>query len=327
MSINWSEFESLINAHQRFLLTTHIRPDCDALGSALGMAGVLESLGKDVQIVVGQATPPNLAFIDPENKIKVIGQDVMPGDLAGIDLLMVLDTSAWAQLGPMGDVIREMSATKIVLDHHVSGDDLGATEFKNTTAAATGRLVVDAAEKLGVELSPLLSTSLYAAIATDTGWFRFGSTTRTTMEAGGKLIDAGAKPAEIYASLYEQDTLGRVKLRGRILERFTTELEGRLIHTYVRFDDFKATGALPSDTEDAINMGLAVAGTEFAVILVEQSSGGFKISFRSRCDVVCSELAEQFGGGGHKAAAGAFIAEPFEVAQKRVLDVVLTAMQ
>lgn len=325
-TIDWPAFTELIAQHQRYLLTSHIRPDCDALGSELGMAGVLEALGKEVRIVNGQATPPNLVFIDPQQKIETIGQDVTPEELVDIEVLMILDTSAWAQLGPMGDVIRSTNARKVLVDHHVGEDDLGATPFKNTIAEATGRLVVEAAEHLGVALTKEIATPLFAAIATDTGWYRFGSTTSGTYRTAAKLVDAGAVPSDIFGALYERDSLARVKLRGRITERFVTELDGRLAHTSVRLADFEQTGALPSDTEDVINIGLSVLGTEVAVILVELSSGGFKISFRSRCELNCNEVAKQFGGGGHKAAAGAFIDEPFDVAQQRVLDAVRAAM-
>src|SRR5262245_54480166 len=126
MPINWPRFAEIVRAKQRFLLVSHIRPDCDALGSELGMAGVLEALGKDVRIVNGHPTPPNLAFIDPFKRIGVIGQSVQPADLADRELLMILDTSAWAQLGPMSDFIRAFTGTKIVVDHHVSSDGLGA---------------------------------------------------------------------------------------------------------------------------------------------------------------------------------------------------------
>lgn len=136
------------------------------------------------------------------------------------------------------------------------------------------------------------------------------------------------QPAEIYNRLYEQDTLARLNLRGRILARAQAELGGRLIHTVVLREDFEATGALPSDTEDAINLTLGVAGTQVAVILVEQASGGFKISFRSRTPQIdCNRLAQLFAGGGHKAAAGAFINEPFAVAQHQVLEAARAAMQ
>lgn len=327
MSVNWSRFAEVISQHQRILLTSHIRPDCDALGSELGMAGILESLGKQVVIVNGQATPPNLAFIDPDRKIRALHEDVQPDELQDIDLMMVLDTSAWAQLGPMGDVLRATQAKKIVLDHHVAEDDLGAEMFKNTTAEAAGRLVVEAAEALGVELTEAIATPLFAALSTDTGWFRFGSTTATTYRIAAKLTEAGAKPAAIYADLYETETLARVRLRGVILERFRAELDGRLVHSYVVRDDFEKTGALPSDTEDAINMGLAIAGTQAAVIVIEQPRGGFKISFRSRCEMNCSEVAAQFGGGGHKAAAGAFLEGSLQDVQTRVLDAVRAAMR
>ncbi len=326
--INWPAFVEIIRANQRFLLTSHIRPDCDALGSELGMCGVLESLGKQVTIVNGHAVPGNLQFIDPGRRLKTVGVNAPASELDAIDVLMILDTSAWAQLGPMADVVKATRARKIVLDHHLSEDDLGAEPFKNVKAEATGRLVVEAAEQLGVRLTPRIAMPLFAAIATDTGWFRFGSTSSDTLRCAANLIDAGADPAAIYQDLYEQETLPRLKLRGRILSRTESELDGRLIHTACLQEDFSETGAMPSDTEDVINLTLAVAGTQVAVILVEQQSGGFKISFRSRTSRVdCSKLAETFGGGGHKAAAGAFVKDAWPEAQRTVLDAVRAAMR
>jgi phosphoesterase RecJ-like protein len=328
MTVNWSAFAEIVNSNQNFVLTSHIRPDCDALGSELGMSGVLKALGKDVRIVNGQSTPENLAFIDPENEIKAIGVDVTEDQLRDTDVLMILDTSAWAQLGPMAEVIKASSARRIVVDHHMGEDD-GIEKyelFKNTSAEAAGRLVVEAADALGVELTPEIANPLFAAIATDTGWFRFGSAKGDTYRVAARLIDAGAVPPKIYGDLYEQDTEGRVRLRGLILSRTKTELNGRLAHTYVMAEDYAATGALPTDTEDVINMTMAIAGTEFATIMVGQQTGGYKLSFRSRCGVDCSQVAASFGGGGHKAAAGAFLNEPFESAQKKLLDTVRSAM-
>jgi bifunctional oligoribonuclease and PAP phosphatase NrnA len=328
MPIDWPRFCEIVRANERFVLVSHIRPDCDALGSELGMARILRALGKTVRIVNGQGTPPNLSFIDPDRLIGVIGQSVRAEELALTDVVMVLDTSAWAQLGPMGDFIRGFPGKKIVLDHHVSADDLGADEFKEVTAEATGRLVVEAAEALGVRLTREMATPLFAAVATDTGWFRFASTSSGTYRIAAKLIDAGAEPAAIYNALYEQDTLARMKLRGLVLSHIQAELDGRLAHTHVLKEDFEATKALPSDTEDVINSALAIAGTQVAVIFVEQFSGGFKISFRSRTpNVDCSKLAEVYGGGGHKAAAGASVKGTFAEVQPLVLDAVRAAMK
>jgi phosphoesterase RecJ-like protein len=325
--IDWPRFAGIVQSAKCVLLISHIRPDCDALGSELGLAAGLRKLGKEVHIINGHATPPNLAFIDPKKYIKQIDSDIKRDALPAFDLAIVLDTSAWAQLGPMGDVLKTLTCKKLLVDHHVGEDALGTENFKNTLAEATGRLMVEALDALGVSLDEEISTALFAAIATDTGWFRFNSATGDTYRVTSRLIDAGASPSKIYADLYEQDTLGRVKLRGEILARVVAEEGGRLAHTYVLKEDFARLGALPSDTEDAINLALGVKGTEVAVILVEQLTGGFKISFRSRSKVDCSALAQKFGGGGHKAAAGAFVEGDLATAQKRVLDAVRAAMQ
>jgi phosphoesterase RecJ-like protein len=124
--------------------------------------------------------------------------------------MMVLDTSAWAQLGPMGDVLRGTTATKVVLDHHVSSDDLDAEVFRDVEAEATGRLVVEAAEHLDVRLTPEMATVLYAAQATDTGWYRYSSVTGEALRIAAKLVDAGAVPQTVYTELHEQDTLPRL---------------------------------------------------------------------------------------------------------------------
>ncbi len=326
MPIDWPRFAKLIHDHDSFLLTSHIRADCDALGSELGMAEILRSLGKRVGIVNGQPTPPNLAFIDPESVLLCIDDDAAQEFVRDHQVLMVLDTSAWAQLGKMADVVKETKAIKMIVDHHVSEDDFGAELFKDPSSEATGRLVVDAADALGVPLTSRMARPLFAAVATDTGWYRFPSATSSTYILASRLIEAGASPPEIYGALYEQDTAGRVRLRGLILSRLKVELEGRLVHTYVLPPDYEAMEAMPTDTEDVVNMALGVAGTEFAVILVALLRGGFKVSFRSRCKVDCNRLAQQFGGGGHRAAAGATIEGTFEEVQSQVLRAVRTAM-
>ena len=327
LEVDWSRFVELIRSKQRIVLTTHVRPDCDAVGSELAMAAVLQELGKDVELVNSFDLPPNLRFLDPDEKLTRVDPKDSQQWIDSIDLLLVLDTSAWAQLGEMGDVIRSTRAAKAVLDHHVSGDDLGAELFKDTKAEATGRLVIEAADHLGVELSERIATPAFAALATDTGWFRFSSTTAGSYRLAARLVEAGAVPDAIYQNLYEDETHSRLRLVGRTMARSQTELDGRLIYTWIERADFDAVGALPSDSEDVINMTLAVGGTECAVILVEQKTGGFKISFRSRSDVDCSRLAEQFGGGGHMKAAGAFINEPLDTARSKVLDAVRKAMR
>ena len=307
MQVDWPRFCEVINASNNVILTSHIRPDCDALGSCLGMAGLLESLGKKVRIVYGQEVPENLRFIDPDKRILCIGKDIAEADLADADLHIILDTSAWIQLGDMADVIRNSTYKKIIFDHHEGEDDIDAELFKNTSAEAVGRMIVEAADHLGVTMTPEIAQPVLAALATDTGWFRFGSVGAGTFRAAAQLLECGAKPSKLYGDLYERETVGRVRLRGIVLARIETELDGLFAHTYIKPEDYEQTGALPSDTEDLINLALEIEGTRFATILVGQVDGGYKMSFRSRCDVAANEVAKEFGGGGHRAAAGAFI--------------------
>lgn len=325
--LDWSRFVEIVRRYRRFMLTTHIRPDGDALGCEMALAEALEKLGKDVLICNVFSVPSNLQFIDGKKKFKKLGVDVTLDQLIDREVLIILDTSAWAQLGSMADVVRSTKAIKVVIDHHLSEDNLGAEVFKDIEAEATGRLVIEAIDQLKVPLTAEIAQAAFIAVATDTGWFRFSSTTAETFGLIARLVAAGANPDEIYKNLYENDSLARLRLIGLALERAQSELGGRLIHTYIDNKDFHATGAISSDSEDIINMTLLVGGTEAAAIFVEQPKGGFKISLRSRCQLDCAALAEQFGGGGHKKAAGLFIDEPLESARTKVLDAVRAAMK
>jgi phosphoesterase RecJ-like protein len=324
--IDWSPFVELVHAHQRFVTTCHIRPDCDALGSELALAATLEQLGKQVLVANAFELPPNYRFLAPEGKLKRLGVDVSAADIESYEVLIVVDTMAWGQLGAMADVVRATRLKKVAIDHHVSGDDLGAMVLKDVEAEATGRLVIEAADALGVQLIPEIAVPAYVALATDTGWFRFSSTTARTFALAHRLVAAGAVPDAIYHALYENNTLARLHLGGVAMSRARTELGGRLISTWLTQADFEACQARPSDSEELINQTLSVGGTQGAVLLVEQPDGRVKVSFRSRCELDCAKVAEQFGGGGHRKAAGATLPGPMREAIARSLDAMRAAM-
>jgi phosphoesterase RecJ-like protein len=325
--IDWSRFIELVNSHRRFALTTHVRPDGDALGCEMAMAGALEALGKDVLICNPFDIPPNLRFLDPLVRHRRLGTDLSADDLADREVFIILDTSAWAQLGAMGQVLRDTKAIKVVVDHHISEDDLGAEVFKDTEAEAAGRLVVEAIDQLGVPFSERMAAAAFVALATDTGWFRFASTRADTLRLAARLVEAGAVPDQLYKELYETDSLARLRLIGRALDHSRTELGGRLVHTWLDQRDFAETGSIPSDSEDIINMTLAVGGTEAAIILVQQPDGRCKGSLRSRCQMDCREVAERFGGGGHRKAAGLLVPGPLDEAMQKLVAEVSKAME
>jgi len=327
MSIDWQPLLEVISSNQSFLITCHCRADCDALGSELGLAQLLEASGKRVRIVNGDEVPRHIEFIDPRRRIEMLGRDLSNSEaLLDLDVLFVVDTSAWGQLGPMADLVRQFSGEKIVIDHHVSEDDMQAKVFKDATAEATGRLILELATALGATITPEIAMPLFAAIATDTGWFRFSSVTEKTFTALASLVAAGASPPGIFSSLYEQHRIGRLRLRGCLLRNVRAEMEGRLLWTEATRNDFQESGAERTDTEDVINQLLTVAGTELAVMFVELDENTTKISLRSRGDFDVCQVARQFGGGGHRAAAGVTFEGPLATARAALLDALSKAM-
>jgi len=319
MVIHWEPLREILHSNRRFVLSSHVRPDADALGSELGLAAILESLGKEVRIVNPSAIPQTLQFLDPTGRVFKIGESITPEAVADTDVHIVVDTSSWNQLQEVGHVFRRSAAKKVVIDHHASSDDLGAIEFKDIKAEATGVLILEMADALDLTIPPAVATPLFCAVATDTGWFRFGSTRESTMRVAARLIDLGARPDVIYRELYEQYSLGRIRLAGIVLSRVTLDCDGRLAYTWVEAADFAKSGARPVDTEDLVNECLKIAGTQCAFIAVEQLNKTVKISFRSRTGTDVATVAEEFGGGGHKQASGATISGALNDATQRVL--------
>ncbi len=324
--IDWSPLKPILDANRRFVITSHVRPDADAIGSELGLASVLESLGKEVRIINPSATSKHLLFLDPASRVQKLGDGVTVEQACETDVHFVVDTSARGQLDSVCKVLDRTPASKIVIDHHVCGDDLGALEFRDVTASATGVLITELAEYLDVPLSEEAATCLFAAIATDTGWFRFPNTEARTLEAAARLVTRGVRPHLLFRELYERSSLARLKLAARILDRVDVIADGRLAHTYVLLKDFKETASHPSDTEDLVNEGLKIEGVQCAFILVEQPGGQVKASLRSRGPVDVAAVTREFGGGGHVQAAGAMLPGPMATAQQRIIDALVAAL-
>lgn len=316
--LDWTLLKAVIDQNESFLITSHVRPDADALGSELGMRAILLAMGKRVSIVNASAPPANLQFMNPPGLILKMNESVTKATIPQHDVVIIVDTSAWQQLGSMADVIRASSAKRVVIDHHVSSDQLDATEFKDVTAAATGELICEIADAFGVTFEEDVAHWLYAAIATDTGWFRFPSTTARTMRITASLMDRGASPHLLFNLVHEQSSLSRVRLGGRVLARTETDADGRLAWIYADSRDMAETGAVPSDTEGLVNQCLTVAGSEAAFIAVELQTGQIKFSLRSRVPHNVAAVAEQFGGGGHKLASGATLPGPLPDAVEQV---------
>jgi bifunctional oligoribonuclease and PAP phosphatase NrnA len=328
MTIDWTPLADLIETRDRFLVTTHVRPDGDALGSEVGLVGLLRQHGKDVRVVNASPTPPRYDFLDPQATLfEHFGKSVQPAELADRQVAIVLDLSSWNQLGDMAGFIRAFPGPRVVIDHHLSEDDLGATVLKDSTAEATGTLVLRAIRALGASLTADIATGLLTAIAMDTGWFRHSNTVPGTMRAAAELIEAGAKIDGIYRKLFERNTLGRLKLMGETLVAMRTDLGGRVAYSTITRDDLIRTGAIPQDSEDLIDFTVSLEGVEVGLLFIEQLRGGAKVSFRARNGLDCAQLAGRFGGGGHRQAAGATLPGPMSENVARVLQAVRQALE
>lgn len=320
-SVDWSIFSDFIQRHDRIVLTTHIRPDGDALGSEVALAQALLRMGKDIRCVNTSALPPRYDFLDPDRRLLHHYEEGGPSNylLKDAQALIILDLSSWSQLGRFGDWVRQFKGPKLVIDHHVSRDaDLAQNFLVDSSIEATGRLVFEAINHLKIPINRDIATGLLTAIAMDTGWFRHPNTSASTLRIVADLIDAGAPISDIFKKIFERNTLGRYKLVGETLASLETAFDGRIAWAQVTREALEKVGALPSDTEDLVDYTVSILGVELGFLLMELPAGGIKLSLRSRGSIDCCELAGKFGGGGHRAAAGATLPEPIDKALEAV---------
>ena len=323
MPVDWSPLVAFLREHDRPLLMTHIRPDADGLGAQLALHQTLTGFGKHSRVAIASKLPPRYAFLDPTRQVI---EDFRPANFADRDSVVVLDTGTWNQLGDFGDWLKASSLPRAVVDHHRTQDDLGGLRMVDIAAESTGRLAHEIILALGAKVSPPVANYLFMAVATDTGWFRHPNAAPRTFALAAELVEAGANPTRLYEALYEAAPLARLRLVGVALKRLEVRGGGKVAFTEIYLKDYAETGAVPGDTEDLINYPRSVEGVEVALLFIEQPGGGTKVSFRARA-VDVSKLAERFGGGGHKLAAGARINEPLPPARDAVLAAVDEALR
>ncbi|MFM7149848.1 MAG: DHH family phosphoesterase [Gemmataceae bacterium] len=319
MTIDWTPWIDFVRRHDRFLLTTHVRPDGDGLGSMLALAEILQSNGKQVEMAVASSFPERYRFLDPANR--VISFKLPGPDYHHIQAVIILDTGTWNQLGDLGTLLKEWPVPRLVIDHHLTQDELGGIRLVDTSAEATGRLVYEAIEALGLELTANAAQLLFVALAMDTGWFRHANTSSRTFSLASRLMDLGAGPTRAYQDLFEENSLGKMHLMGIVLQRLQLAHGGKTCFTEIRKEDYTATSSVPQDSEDLINYTRMVSGAEVGLMFLEQPAGGVKISFRSR-SINVARIAEVLGGGGHKLASGATWSGSLHEARVRVLSLV-----
>ncbi len=296
-----------------FLITSHVRPDGDSIGSMAALGHILQKLGKNFCLYNESGLPERYAWLNMPAGL----QTDFPGN--SWDWIIVLDSG---NITRPGDHIVELSQdTPIInIDHHPGNPEFGRVNWVDPGASSVGEMVAGLALELGVGLNGSLGQGIYLAMVSDTGFFSFGNTTPGVLELSARLIREGLDPAEINPKITNQWSIPRIYLQGRALQQAEFLDQGRIALTSVSREMFQQTGAGPEDCEGLVNMLLKVHGVRVAAALREDEPGHIKLSLRSADTDDVQRIAEDLGGGGHKNAAGGLIKASLEQAREMVLQ-------
>lgn len=305
MTKEFDACREILERKQRFVLSTHVNPDPDAIGSEIAFASFLKSRGKDVTVLNHSATPSNCLFLDPQRTISQFVPEQHADIIANTDVIVVLDANQSERLQSLHPYVMQSKAFKLCIDHHLERQPFADLYVVDEEAAATGEILYNLFLHCDPDsLSSDIATALYAAIMTDTGSFRFPKTDAALHRVVAALIERGADPVQIYHETYEQGSAKRLKLLGNVLSTLQLAHDGRVASVFAARSMFDETGTTEEDTENFVTYTLSVAGVHIGLMFTELAEG-IKISFRSRGEISVNKLAQEFGGNGHKNAAGA----------------------
>ena len=311
-----SEIIKAINEGQSFLITAHIRLDGDALGSELALYLMLKELGKKAVVYNQDRTPERYEFLPAAHNISHSLNNVEQ-----YDTCFVLDCSDLTRVGDEAENIRKIKKL-INIDHHVSNSGFCSLKMLDAKASSTGELVFRLMREMRFKMSRNICTNLYAAIITDTGSFRYSSTTKETFLAAGILVGEGASPQRIAENIYESDSPARLKLLAKALSTLSLDLESRVGSMVVTRQDLMETGAAWEHTEGFVDISRTVKGIEVSVLYTQRGEDSFKLSLRSKVKVNVEKVAKKFGGGGHVHAASCRMKGDIETIKSQIIEAV-----
>ena len=305
-----SEIQKLLTAEKKIVIVTQYNPDGDAIGSSLGLKHFLKAKGLDATVIVPNDFPKFLKWM-PESKQIVIAdyKRKQAGEaLYNADVIFILDFNASHRSGNLvGSWLEKAKAKKILIDHHQQPDDFHYV-YSDVTIPATSQMIYHFIQELKEEnlVNKDIAECLYTGIMTDTGGFRFRSTSATTHRIVANLIENGADPAMITSNTWDTNTVSRLHLLALILGRIELVKDGKVAILWLKRDELKEFGFQKGDTEGFVNYGLSIMGTQMAVFFMEDLYDDFiKISFRSKDEVDVNQFSRNhFNGGGHINAAG-----------------------
>ena len=316
----WQKIVDIINDGKKFIITTHLFSEGDAIGSELALHRFLCGLNKDAVIVNNEALPAVYRCFDTDRDVKFLRNKDVNINLNDFDAIFIVDVADWSQLGDFADMIKASSITKICIDHHASNLGYADINVIDKDASSAGELIFDLITYMNGEITLEIATPLYLSIATDTGWFKFSNTSAKALKACSALIKVGVKSEIIYEQLYQNKHMSYLKLLNLALGILRPECDGKVVWTKITRDMIKSAGVKFLDTDVIIDLVRAVKEVEVVIIFREIGDRKTKVSFRSKHTVDVAKLASDFGGGGHVRAAGASINEPIDTAIGNVIS-------
>src|SRR6476620_3982324 len=297
-----------IQQRRRFLVTSHARPDGDAIGSTLALAQILRKMGKTADVVLADPVP---VIYQPLPHSEIIAHTTkVNGDY---DAAIILECDSVQRTRLQGLENQFL----ISIDHHISAKPFADVNWIDPSAVATAELIFRLAQAAQVKLTPEIATCLYTAVLTDTGSFCFAPSNGCTFELAKYLVEHGADPGKIAQNVYFSVPISKMRLLGAALSRL--EREGAVIWMSITRQDMERCGALEEDCEGLVNYALGTAGIEVALFFREVAQERIRVSIRSKGAVNVAEIAETFGGGGHECAGGFSTEGPVEESARRVL--------
>ena len=311
--------DELLN-RRRILLTSHARPDGDSIGSQLSLAFALDTLGKEVRIVNADAAPEHYLDFPGMDRIEIAA--AVPADAAA-DAVVVMECSDLTRTGVAGLEGRFI----INIDHHAGNRMYGALNWFDESAAACGEMVFSVIQALGVPLTEEIATHIYLAILTDTGSFHHSNITPRTFDICRRTVEAGVKPAAMARRVFDSNSFGKLKLIGALLDAMELVDNGRLAVLYLDDAMLSACGCTHNDTEGLINLPLTAREIQAVVFFKASPDGSVRVSMRSKYDVDVRMVANGFGGGGHKNAAGFTVEGPLERVRPEIIARITRAIR
>jgi phosphoesterase RecJ-like protein len=313
-------FHEFVAKHRRLLLTTHINPDGDGLGSEVAVALWLRSMGKTVRILNDSLVPTPFAFLTREQSIESWEPDAAEEALDASDALIVLDTSNRQRIGRLAPQLDQHLLPIAVVDHHTShANGFGQVNVIEPDASATGEIVYDLMREAEFPLTRTIAEALYVALATDTGWFRYSNTDHHAHRMAAELLPFGLDPQKLHAQVNANKSAGRMRFFGEVLSGLEMLCDGRLVLMEAAPEQFQKHGVVGADTEGLVDEPRNIAGVDIVVLISEVEPGKTKVSLRSTGRVSIDGVASRLGGGGHPHAAGALLRATRAEARARVL--------